>query len=200
MTLSALDLEQIMLHPHYDRIVQQARALAPAAVIDEADIATGQAFNVLTKMAESPGSGGLILSAPKDIPGWLRLSVMDAVATYFAGRADTCRHSPSPRAPIPVFAAAWRPGVVSCGACCGYLFAIPSDTDADATCDRCGHRCTGVAAGDPICPAMVQFGPLVYQYGVCRDCLPPQAKGVGNADTPRRRRAARGRRGRGGRR
>jgi hypothetical protein len=172
MTSPTLALEALMLDPAYDEIVQRMRVLTPTAALDQADAATADALSTVTAAARHLGADGVRGALPRDIPDWLRLGVLDAFAGYLTGRADTCRHSPIASSPAPVFAAAWRPGVLSCQACCGYVFRLRAHSDRDATCDSCGHRCAGVDAEDPIFPSLVQLGPLVYQYGTCTDCKP----------------------------
>lgn len=97
------------------------------------------------------------------VPGWLRLSALDAIASYLNGRAHTCPHLPR----LPVVAAAWRPGVAVCLQCMP-VFHV-ADATVNATCDGCGHVCAGLP-DDPITPGIAQVGQLVFLYGVCRDC------------------------------
>lgn len=195
MTSPTLLLEALMLDPQYDAIVQRLRAATPTAAVDQADAATTDALNTMTAMAEHLGADGVNGALPRDVPAWLRLGVLDAFVGYLSGRADTCRHNPSASSPSPVFAAAWRPGVLSCQACCGFVFRLPTNSDQDAMCDSCGHRCAGVEADDPIYPSLIQLGPLVFQYGTCSDCSPRQAATQPMAPRPRTKpRGGRGRR------
>jgi hypothetical protein len=101
------------------------------------------------------------------VPDWMRLGSLDTFLHWVAGEARVCMHAPDPRRPEPVFAAAWKPGLVTCGRCAFLLKAVGDD---DRRCDCCGHLCAGVDAGDPICTTTVWLGALAYQAGVCGDC------------------------------
>ncbi|MGW3854730.1 hypothetical protein [Micromonospora arida] len=207
-----LALERLMLDPAYDRFVEQARAVMPVGLVDQADAAATEAHQILStaavRFAEAPAYPATV----GDVPGWLRLGLLDTLAAFADGRATTCLHQPRAHRPSPVLAAAWLPGLVTCPAC-AHLLSLQRNPDADATCDSCGHRCAGPDQGDGIYPGMVQLGPLIYQYGTCGDCRPsvastnplsatqsqdpPSPRGTGRA-TPR---GGRGRkRGKGGRR
>ncbi|MEV1331502.1 hypothetical protein AB0J20_18215 [Micromonospora costi] len=206
-----LALEQLMLDPAYDRFVEHARAVMPVGLRDQHDAAATEAHTILSGAAVRLGDNLSYPTTAGDLPGWLRLGLLDTISQFAAGRATTCRHNPQADRPRPVLAAAWRPGVVVCPPCAP-LLSLKHDPAADAVCDSCGHQCTGIEHGDGIYPGMVQLGPLIYQYGTCGDCRPPTASGnplsgpqTAERDRPRgtgrvRPRGSRGRgRGRGGR-
>src|SRR5690349_12137455 len=134
----ALILDKLMTHPYYREIAAELQAIVPPGSVDQAGAATRDA----AALAEAP-----------------------ATAAGFPG-ASTCRHSPDPNAPQPVFAAAWKPGLITCAGCV-HLLSLRKGSAADSTCDACGHQCAGPEEGDGIYAAMVQVGPLVFQYGVC---------------------------------
>ncbi|MDH6460888.1 hypothetical protein M2302_001054 [Micromonospora sp. A200] len=172
----ALALERLMLHPAYDRFVEYARTVMPVGLVDQADAAATEAHAILAdaavRLADGKGKG---MSAG-DLPGWLRLGLLDTLSAFAAGRATTCRHNPDATRPRPVLAAAWRPGMVVCPGC-AHLLSLKHDPVADAVCDSCGRQCAGVEHDDGIYPGMVQLGPLIYQYGTCGDCRPTIASG-----------------------
>lgn len=169
MTATLL-LERLMLDPSYPEIVEELRALLPAHVVDQADAANADAYRTTLGLAALLGGQEDVHGAAAgDVPGWLRLNVIDAYVGYVSGRADTCRHNPDPSRPEPVLAAAWRPGLISCRGCV-FLFATVQGSTMDRTCDGCGRVCAGVDAGDPIYPSMVQLGPVIFQYGACAGC------------------------------
>lgn len=103
----------------------------------------------------------------KGIIEWVRLGMLDAMLKWFNGEALTCIHRPSPNKPSPVFAAAWKPGVVVCGYCSDMLSV--SGTPADTICDGCGHECKGLPE-DGIMPFVTFTGSFGYQAGVCYGC------------------------------
>ena len=100
------------------------------------------------------------------LPEWVRLGMLDVTLKWFEGQALTCIHMPRPERPQPVFAAAWKPGVVTCRQC-RHLLAVTGV--ADTICDGCGHECKGMP-DDGIKPVTAFCGQLAYQMGVCMDC------------------------------
>ncbi|WP_433465802.1 hypothetical protein [Spirillospora sp. CA-128828] len=104
----------------------------------------------------------------REHPGWIRLSVLDTLVRWFAGTADTCLHNPHPSRPQPVASAAWKPGLIVCGHCTR-LLGIGTDSEADRTCDACGHIVAGDDT-DPIYPFTVACGVLIHAAGVCANC------------------------------
>ncbi|MDG9673028.1 hypothetical protein [Micromonospora sp. DH14] len=180
-----LVLEQLMLHPRFNELATLTRAITPVGLVDQTDRATEDARQVMA--AEGHGVKSVDASS---VPGWLRLGLLDVYAQWAAGTADTCRHQPAVDRPMPVIAAAWRPGLVVCPACV-HLTGLPRG--ADTTCDACGHQCGDLAHGDGIYADMIQLGPLIYQYGTCGDCRPaitaqsspPSATQTAEPATPR---------------
>jgi len=138
------------------------RSVMPVALRDQIDAAATAALFATMSEMEAHGAGPPRGLTHGDIPGWLRLSILDALAQFMAGSASTCLHAPTPDRPEPVYAAAWRPGLVVCGECL-HLFRLAGA--ADRTCDCCGQVCDGIHA------ARLLFGPLVYMYGTCAGCL-----------------------------
>ena len=208
----ALALEQLMLHPKLAQFAELARAAMPTALVDQVDAASDDAHQFMHAVARHVGDESAQYAAAQDVPEWVRLTLLDAFTTWASGRGSTCRHQPTPDRPEPVLAAAWRPGLVACMRC-AHLTGLPSGSAKDRTCDRCGRVCAGLEHGDGIHPGMVQLGPLIYQYGTCRDCRPstasdnpPSATQTAEQAAPRgtgrvRPRGSRGRsRGKGGRR
>jgi hypothetical protein len=100
---------------------------------------------------------------------WIRLGLLDALINWIDGRGRTCMHAPDYRRPEPVFACAWKPGLVVC-AQCTHLLGVTGI--ADATCDRCGRLCEGIEADDPIYTGTIWLGELAYEFGTCGDCRP----------------------------
>lgn len=189
MTTAALALEQLMTHPRYPELAAKLRALLPAHIVDQADAAVDETtlFTKALSVLLDARSGAV---RPEDLPGWLRLGLLQAWVGFASGQASTCRHSPTASSPQPVFAAAWKPDLVTCGNCV-FLFSLRGDSDADATCDSCGHCCAGPAVDDGVYPAMIQLGPLVYQYGTCRDCTPSTTGAANPPAAPHDREASR---------
>lgn len=97
---------------------------------------------------------------------WVRLGMLDILLKWFDGTALTCIHRPSPNSPEPVWAAAWKPGVIVCDRCTDMLAVTGV---ADSTCDGCGHVCQGLPH-DGITPFATFIGCLGYQVGACDSC------------------------------
>lgn len=104
-----------------------------------------------------------------DVPSWARLGALDALTGWTRGTCRTCVCAPSPHKPQPVVASAWRPGLVTCAQCVFLMDTGLSDIE-DATCDGCGHVCSGPEAGDGIYRSAINIGPLTYLVGLCERC------------------------------
>lgn len=167
---TTLALEQLLLHPELAKIADYVRAAMPTALRDQADAAATHAHAGLNVISEVIG-GGVVGLPTAEVPDWLRLGTIDAFVAHCLGTAATCLHNPDPMRPQPVVAAAWKPGYVVCARCI-HLLALPRGGKADRTCDVCGRVCGGIEVDDGIYPSTVQLGPLLYQFGVCRECRP----------------------------
>lgn len=133
---------------------QVADVLAPG-MLDQMDAARDEALLVAALAA---GSAPVMVEAPE----WVVLLVAEAFLAYGTGQADTCPCSPSADRPSPVYAAAWRPGVIACGRHGAYLFALGGD--AAKTCDRCG------SVVEDITTDAIVAGPLTFHFGLCPGC------------------------------
>lgn len=100
------------------------------------------------------------------LPEWVRLGMYDVLLRWAEGRVLTCIHQPSMDRPQPVYAAAWKPGIVVCERCQPMLRVTGS---ADRICDGCGHECLGMP-DDGILAINVFTGALAYRIGVCISC------------------------------
>ncbi|WP_165938571.1 hypothetical protein [Parafrankia sp. BMG5.11] len=139
-------------------------ALVPG-FLDQADAAAAEVEGQMQQRAA--GAGALFRRATADeVPEWVRVGAAEALLMFCTGSAVTCRHSPDPARPEPVFAAAWRPGVISCAACCGYLFRLSGDRDR--TCDQCGR----IERERGIYPCQTALGLVSFRFGLCHDCRP----------------------------
>lgn len=140
------------------------RALSPrvAAFKDQVDAASKEGI-----AEEERKLGNKARWVPRQgSPEWVRLGMYDAMLKWSEDAVITCIHQPKFAKPEPVFAAAWKPGVVVC-ARCTHLLAVTGV--ADTICDGCGHQCTGLP-DDGIAPVTAFTGSLGYQMGVCTSC------------------------------
>lgn len=135
----------------------------PSPFKDQVDAAQREMIAVQEKVLGNPARW---IPHP-GLPEWVRLGMYDVVLKWANHQVATCIHQPDFGRPQPVYAAAWKPGVVVCGPC-DYLLAVTGA--ADRTCDGCGHECLGVEHDDGIMPITAFCGPLAYQMGVCTDC------------------------------
>lgn len=139
----------------------------PTGLADQTAAAAGEAHALA---AATVGQTGRLLSAGHlTIPAWARLGALDTLATWVMGGGRTCMHNVTHLRPQPIFAAAWRPGLVVCWNCLHLLH--NADPIVDATCDGCGYVCRGVQHGDGIRPAGMTVGLLTYRVGVCEECF-----------------------------
>lgn len=163
-----LALDALFCHEDILEIAERLRGTISPGFLDQMDGASDEArrnFAALRGMLESRSGGGM----PADFPGWIRLGIIDALVTWLAGKSRTCMHDPSPSRPQPMFAAAWKPGLVVCKQCI-HLLPCVRNSKADRTCDSCGTVCEGVEHDDPIYPSVTAFGALTFMFGVCGDC------------------------------
>src|SRR3954452_1771293 len=127
MSAEALALEQLMLHHLYPEVVRQLREAMPVAARDQDGAAADTAYHVVSALADHLG-GEEIHTTPDGIPGWLRLTLLDAFTAFVAGTARTCRHSPDALRPQPVLAAAWKPDLITCLGC-EHMFVVRGEAD-----------------------------------------------------------------------
>ncbi len=163
-------LDELYTTPRGRQTITEINRYAPTALADQGRAAADDALHFLK--LEAP-----FLRAPvsevdiAELPEWLRLDLLTTWTGWTAGTGRTCMHSPHPDRPEPVFAAAWRPGLVACARCV-HLTVLARGSRADRTCDRCGYVVAGIEHGEGIHPGRVTFGPIVFAYGTCPDCRP----------------------------
>lgn len=126
------------------------------ALADQLHAASADAHAHLRRAAELPH---LRLTADAHTPPWLAELFQRHALTLLSGQGRVCPHvGPSPRV---VCAFAWTPGLLVCPAC--RHLAVPDATE-DSTCDRCRRHCR------QIWPGIAQIGPVLFGYGLCRNC------------------------------
>lgn len=157
-----IDLEDAL-----SRVPREARNLLSAQVLsaftrDQIQAAVQEMDGLADRLA------GDSECTTADVPDWVRLGHLDVFLKWMKGDARTCLHAPHPDRPEPLFAVAWRPGIVVCRQC-PHMLKVTGKKDK--TCDACGHVCTG-EDGDTIRSLMLQSGLLTYMAGACRDCAP----------------------------
>lgn len=144
-------------------------ALFPAALRDQHEAAESDAHIWLGLEASALGVDmSEVSELLSDLPGWVRLDMLSVYVAWQSGQARTCTHSPSGQRPQPVLTAAWRPGLVAC-ARCTHLINLRPGSVPDRRCDECG-RVTSGQGDDGIHPCRVQYGPMLYAFGLCGDC------------------------------
>lgn len=175
-TSPTLLVDRLMLHPDFAEIAERLADTLPTWYRDQLGAATTQAHAGLQALGSRMNAGPPVGLATQDVPGWLRLGVIDAMVGYLGSTAATCLHNPAADRPEPVVAAAWRPGHIVCVRCV-HLLVLPRSSAANRRCDGCGHECAGPDIGDPIYPGATRLGSLLYQFGVCGSCRPDALDG-----------------------
>jgi hypothetical protein len=165
---AAVALDDLICHPNAGPLVAALRALTPVDLLDQGDAASDEVAAGFQRVADLGLMAHHEALPASEHPTWVRLGALSAVTVWVAGHGSTCMHSPRPERPRPIAAAAWRPGLVTCGQCT-HLFNI-KDAAKDATCDGCGRVTTGTANNDGIWPSLVQVGFLTWTFGACKDC------------------------------
>lgn len=166
-----LGMDELLTNPRYAHVGAALRKLAPTSFTDQADAAVDHTDELRDALAGvlAPEKFRRGWAEAADYPDWLRLGVLDAFAGWITGETATCLHAPDPMRPQPLFAAAWKPGLVTCIRCT-HLLVQPSRSRADKLCDGCGHECAGPDAGDGVYPGVVQLGVMLYEFGTCTSC------------------------------
>lgn len=167
----AIALDRLLRHPELPNHLDQARAHLRAAgygwLLDQGDAAAHETHTHMRDLADHH-HGEVIARPVDDHPEWVRLALISTLADWITGKARTCLHSPDPRRPQPVQAAAWKPGVIACRHCT-HLFALPADSPKNWTCDCCGHVIDH-SRGEKIWATAISCGLFMYQLGACIDC------------------------------
>lgn len=128
----------------------------PTALADQIQAASDDAHRRIVRAATLPQ---LRLTQTPDVPAWLREAFERHALALLSGQGRICAHvGPAPRV---VCAFAWASGLLTCLAC--RALATPTATE-DTTCDRCRRHCR------QIWPGIVQVGPILFGYGLCRTC------------------------------
>lgn len=149
---------------------QACRDVAPTGWLDQIDAAADHVAAGVRHAEQVLAGVAKVGHLPyTTYPPWVTLGILSALAEWATGGASTCQHQPVVTAPRPVHAAAWKPGLVVCGACT-HLLRLRRGDPRDSTCDACGHRCAGPDADDGIWTHVIVAGALTYSVGVCGRC------------------------------
>lgn len=151
-----------------------ARVLGPSPYLDQYLAASADAADALAQTAATWPTSRAVPWRPGDLPAPIWLQLVATVVAWGAEGATVCLHNPHPRRPQPVWAAAWKPGLIVCGSC-RHLLRLPRNGPADRTCDLCGHVCPD-EDGQRIAGVLVTYGPLTYSWGACPDCYRPELR------------------------
>lgn len=177
-TRYALELDRILTNPTALAAVQEAIATrVPIHERDQADAAHRDMTTLTRAVGTLMGDTREAWHDFGDAPEWLRIDLLTRIAGFLDGTIDTCVHSPHPHQMRPVFAAACKPNLVTCGFC-QHMLTLPRGSAADAACDCCGHICLGPDADDGIYPGLTRMGLMIFTYDTCRDCRPQIPNGA----------------------
>jgi hypothetical protein len=117
------------------------------AFLDQLAAATKE-LTATTNQRAALGYAAGYYSAPgrwgtrEDVPDWVKQGWEYAFTPWMHGEGRTCRHNPNVLCPQPVWACAWKPGLVVCAECL-HLFDVATVAE-DRTCDGCGRVCVVV--------------------------------------------------------
>lgn len=156
------ELDRLLADPDYRR--QAATAIRPSFYGKLLVAATDQSALVLDKALAAGVFKHVASISDTTVPRWARLGAINALGTWCHGEGYTCAHNPSFELPQPVFAAAWKPGLVACIRCTG-LMSVPQGSDLDRTCDGpCGQVVARIR------PSAVQLAAFTWSFGSCPNC------------------------------
>lgn len=171
MTSPALALDEFLRAPGLPATLDTMRARAKdsgyAWLLDQSDAAARHTQEYLRDLAHT--NDGQVLPVPVTAqPDWVRLPLLATLADWIAGKARLCTHSPDPRRPRPVVAAAWKPGLIACKACV-HLISLAPRSPKNWTCDGCGTVVDPDNDGR-VWAAVASYGMLAYHFGACVGC------------------------------
>jgi hypothetical protein len=170
---AVLGFDQVLRTPAMLAAAQAEQATDTSPVADQHRAAARHVYERMQRLYESghPAAERFAELIPGDVPGWLRLGLIDAWLGFYDGTASTCLHNPDPHQATAVAAAAWRPGVIVCGRreCYDRLLGFPHGSIRDRTCDACGHVCAGTD-DDMVHTGMLAAGAFVFIFGTCAGC------------------------------
>lgn len=136
---------------------------------DQLDAAADDANQVIDALVAAGLFTGTSDMSPAEIPDWVRLGAVNAFTTWGLGQGSTCPHGPTHHRPAPVFAAAWKPGLVVCIRC-NHLLALRRHSVLDRTCDGCGRLVTEQTPDEQIWPSAMLVAELTWSFGACEEC------------------------------
>lgn len=165
---TVLTLDRALHDPILAAVLAQ-RAQTPGWLSDQIHAARDEAVAVSQHAVDVGLYSHLEEGFTRDLPDWIRLGAFTALVEWMMGQGSTCMHSPHHDRPEPVYAAAWRPGLVVCSRC-PHLFMMRHRSERDRTCDACGRVVAGLDVDDPIKPYTVHIINLAYSVGTCRGC------------------------------
>jgi hypothetical protein len=142
------------LRPVLDKIAAGSRSKAGSSFVDQLHAARRDADALLDRMQPEATHG--------PAPDWMRMATTAALVSWGVFReAVTCSHQPDPARPQPVYAAAFRPGLVTCQQC---IPALIHGTDPHH-CDRCGETKT-----ETCLMGSMQLGTMTWLFHICPSC------------------------------
>lgn len=155
------------LHHADESDLAQLRAVSLAGLSpgqrDQIEAAEREGHDLVTRVGALLGHrGGEVALAA--VPFAVFAPLLETLSAWTGGRAQTCLHNPVAAHPQPVYAAAWRPGLVTCAGC-QHLFHLASRSDAAHRCDLCGVVDRGGMTAHG-----VQYGVITFWVGTCTGC------------------------------
>jgi hypothetical protein len=154
--LLAVVVDRLLHDPELRPILKTIAAGLPAdsSFVEKLKAARRDADALLDRMQPEATHG--------PAPDWMRMATTAALVSWGVFRdAATCSHQPHPARPQPVYAAAFRPGLVTCQRC---IPALIDGTDPHR-CDRCGET-----KAETCLMGSMQLGAMTWLFHVCRSC------------------------------
>ena len=115
ISFNAIDLDEMLaaLTPESAAAILE---VVPPGLCGQVSVALADSMEFVTG-AMGLGADAIQLVHGATVADWFRLSARDVLVHWSMGTVRTCVHNPNPLRPAPVFAAAWRPGLIVCGGC-----------------------------------------------------------------------------------
>lgn len=170
----ALAMSDFLGSPHYTEIA--AEIMSEPQWQEQANSESGRQlaeFNTRVREEWEKRHGPTAESATIS-PEWITQSATHALVVWLAGQARTCMHDPRPDSGQPVFATAWKPGLIVCAHC---THLQTPRGDEKYRCDFCGSV-SHPRDGGGVHSASLNLGALWFEAGICSGCA---ADGHGEA-------------------
>lgn len=169
LTLAVAAMDELITNPDNHEVIRRVRDTTPVGFRDQAKAAARESWGYAASALVTGTLKSVTRSVPSTHPVWARHALFEAVIVWTNGLGRVCLHSPTPRAPQPVYAAMWVPRLMVCARCTP-LLGCRGLSVAERTCPNCRRITAGPGTDDPLYLYGIQTGALTFSFAVCAQC------------------------------